>query len=220
MQTAFAITLALAFAGRSSATPQNYVSTPQWQTGCESVEYRDVPENERAPHQLYRFEQVTGPLQCNTNVGCEIANVDTNGKSIGVTAGIDPTGGFIPNGLSVSEYVEQGETQNCQGVTGEEICVFYRTAHTIYTAESQTVKNCRGENDWSRTTITAPNADGLGSGPLCARNEQCKNKGYTYWNNMESHNGGSTWAEGPVDWPFGEKVTGILPEIEPAPKEE
>jgi hypothetical protein len=37
---------------------------------------------------------------------------------------------------------------------------------------------------------------------------------------VESHNGGSTWAEGPVDWPFGEKVTGILPEIEPAPKEE
>jgi hypothetical protein len=59
MHTGLTIGLALAFAGVSSAFPQNYVSTPQWQPGCDSVEYRDVPENERDPHQLYKFKQLT-----------------------------------------------------------------------------------------------------------------------------------------------------------------
>lgn len=91
--------------------------------------------------------------------------------------------GWISGGFEVTEYAESGEVSNCQGETGDVICVFWRAAYTDYTVSVEDL--CTLEPTFE-TVLSSPNANGLGSTYLCAKNHQCVNEGYEFWNTSES----------------------------------
>ncbi|KAM0326761.1 hypothetical protein ACHAQA_006635 [Verticillium albo-atrum] len=207
-------TSAIALAGVVSAIPhpQNYVSNGQCPAGCDSI----TTEHENPdPHQVYFFEQMTKPHNCAGNPGCEISKSEVEGITVSLSASVSGAG-WITAGFEVSEYEESGEVQTCYGDPGDTICVFWRTANTMYTVNSQSNQCCRA-GPKSPKIITSPNAGGIGSSSICGRNEQCKDKGYSYWNNMERQNGGSTVVGGPQSWPFGNKYVGIVPDLDEIP---
>ncbi|KAH7127871.1 hypothetical protein B0J13DRAFT_453966 [Dactylonectria estremocensis] len=211
MNTFFVTLLALAGVSIAMPNPQNYVSNGQCPAGCDSI----ISENDNPdPHQLYFFQQMTSNHQCGTE-GCEISKSDVQGQTVSVHADVS-AGGWISAGFEVSQYEESGEVQTCYGEAGDTICVFWRTANTIYTANIQSNVCCRA-GDKSPIVITSPNKNEVGSGSICGRNEQCHTKGHSYWNNMERQNGGVTVAGGPQEWPFGNTYAGIVPDLDEVP---
>ncbi|KAM0506853.1 hypothetical protein ACHAPB_002921 [Verticillium nonalfalfae] len=224
---------ALALAGAVSASPfpQNFCPA-----GCDVI----VTEHPNPdPHQTYFFQQMTKPHSCAGNPGCEISKSEVEGNVVSFGASISGAG-WISAGLEVSQYEESGEVQTCYGDPDDTICVFWRTASTMYTVNHQSNRCCL-PGPYAPVVITSPNAGGVGSASICGRNEQCKDKGYSYWNNSESislftrcpilgwnvltwilitverQNGGVTVSGGPQSWPFGNQHLGIVPDMDEIP---
>ncbi|KAM0632912.1 hypothetical protein ACHAPW_004247 [Verticillium nonalfalfae] len=158
---------------------------------------------------------MTKPHSCAGNPGCEISKSEVEGNVVSFGASISGAG-WISAGLEVSQYEESGEVQTCYGDPDDTICVFWRTASTMYTVNHQSNRCCL-PGPYAPVVITSPNAGGVGSASICGRNEQCKDKGYSYWNNMERQNGGVTVSGGPQSWPFGNQHLGIVPDMDEIP---
>ncbi|KAF5027836.1 hypothetical protein F66182_63 [Fusarium sp. NRRL 66182] len=221
MQAILAFTLALVSITNAIPAPQGIgTSSNMCPPGCEN---EDVFESDNPdPHQVYFFQQMTEPHHCGKNGGCEISKSEVEGKGTSVSASASGAG-WISAGFEVVSYSESGEVQTCYGNPEDVICVYWRTAHTMYTVMSQGLKCCQKDGAPSPKVITSPNASGLGSTAICGRNDQCHGVGHSFWNNMEKHNGGVTWAGPAQKWPFGNKLTGLIPdsdEIPDLPKEE
>ncbi|KAF5671268.1 hypothetical protein FHETE_4238 [Fusarium heterosporum] len=205
------VSLTVALATLASARPQGIgTSSNMCPPGCATskTSEHDHPD----PHQLYYFEQMT----CGKNGGCEISKSETEGQSVSLSASVSGDG-WISAGFEVSEYTESGEVQTCYGEAGDTICVFWRTANTMYGVSRQAMKCCQNDGAPYDTTITSPNKDNLGSSAICGRNEQCHSKGHSYWNNMERSNGGVTVSGGPQEWKWGGDLTGLVPDSDEIP---
>ncbi|KAH7263722.1 hypothetical protein BKA59DRAFT_449915 [Fusarium tricinctum] len=216
----FALTfLTVGLASLANARPQGIgTGSNACPPGCAT--FTTSEDSNPDPHQLYHFQQMTNNHQCGKNGGCEISKSEVEGETVSLSASISGDG-WISAGFEVSKYTESGEVQTCYGEPGDTICVFWRTANTIYGIQRQPLKCCAKDGNPYRTTITSPNSGNLGSSAICARNEQCHGKGHSYWNNMERSNNGVTVEGGPQEWKFGGDLTGLVPdsdEIPEAPK--
>jgi hypothetical protein len=85
----------------------------------------------------------------------------------------------------VTEYTETGQVANCQGETGDVICVYWRAAYTEYAVTQ--FDQCGFASPLRYDTVIAsPNTNNKGSSYLCGRGAQCKNKGHEFTVNCES----------------------------------
>lgn len=80
--------------------------------------------------------------------------------------------------------------QTCYGGQSDEICVWYRFAHTAYHVQDW-VKKCELDRGiWEKKgdpyVMVSPNKDSLGSGSICGKNAQCKSKGHKFWPELAS----------------------------------
>jgi hypothetical protein len=105
------------------------------------------------------------------------------GRSIGWSAGISG-GGWISGGFEVTEYTETGQVANCQGETGDVICVFWRAAYTDYTVNQFDQCGYASPIEYD-DVISSPNTNDKGSAYLCGRGAQCKNQGHEFVVNSE-----------------------------------
>jgi hypothetical protein len=138
-------------------------------------------------HQNYQYKQLTDPLDCNDNTGCEIAATEVEGTTFSYSAGAS-VNGWISGGFEVGEYVESGQVANCQGGTGETICVWWRAGYTSY--QVQTWRSCFAQGADMAVSdpfyMLSPNTNGLGSSYICAKGDQCRTKGFEFWNDSKS----------------------------------
>ncbi|KAL4724756.1 hypothetical protein ACLX1H_008202 [Fusarium chlamydosporum] len=86
----------------------------------------------------------------------------------------------------------------------------------MYTVDTQGYTCCQKSGNIFQTVITSPNKNNQGSSAICGRNEQCKSKGTSYWNNMERVNGGVTVSGGPQGWKW-DGLTGLVPDSDEIP---
>ncbi|CAF3453605.1 unnamed protein product [Fusarium graminearum] len=206
----------IALAAIANAMPQGIgTGSNACPPGCKT---KDVFESKTPdPHQTYFYQQMTNNHQCGKNGGCEISKSEVEGQSVSLSASISGDG-WISAGFEVSEYQESGEAQTCYGEPGDTICVWWRTANTMYTVDVQYYKCCQKSGGLTPQVITSPNSNNQGSSAICGRNEQCHTKGHSYWNNMERSNGGVTVSGGPQEWKFGGDLTGLVPDSDEIPE--
>ncbi|KAF4998956.1 hypothetical protein FGRMN_2755 [Fusarium graminum] len=216
----YAVTLAgltVALATLASARPQGIgTSSNACPPGCAS--FVDSEHDHPDPHQLYHFQQLTDNHSCEKGAGCEISSSEVKGVSKGLSAGVSGDG-WISAGFEVSSYEEFGTVDTCYGDPGDIICIFWRTANTMYGVSRQAMECCQKDGEPWDTAVTSPNKNNVGSTSVCGRNEQCQFVGYEYWNNMEAYNGGVTVAGGPQPWKFGGEVSGLVPDNQQLPED-
>jgi len=119
--------------------------------------------------------------------------------TIGWTANLTPVS-WISGGFSVSESWSTGNTYSCTGSTGEDVCVWYNTAHTackypfsllktVVDWFSDTVQNmqrdsCKVGGGWDADgdpfVMFSPNANNRGGGYYCVIGT-CRAQGDNYW---------------------------------------
>lgn len=68
-------------------------------------------------------------VNCGTAQSCSVGNSQSISYTIGWTATLTPVS-WISGGFSVSESWSTGNTYTCTGSAGEDVCVWYNTAHT------------------------------------------------------------------------------------------
>ncbi|KAG8625786.1 hypothetical protein KVT40_006187 [Elsinoe batatas] len=88
------------------------------------------------PHQNYFHQQRTSPVQCSQN-GCSATYTHGDSFTVGWSASF-PIFKWIGGGFNVGMTWTTSEGTTCNGTPGEEVCVWYNTAHTAYTVENWT----------------------------------------------------------------------------------
>ncbi|KAI5365104.1 hypothetical protein Slin14017_G049940 [Septoria linicola] len=151
--------------------------------------FRQELVGDGSPHQNYQYKQLTDPLDCDPERGCEIAATEVEGTSFGWSAGAS-VDGWISGGFEVSEYTESGQVANCYGEAGDTICVWWRAGYTSYTV--QTIRRCQASDQPSGEPfyMLSPNSGGVGGSFICAKNEKCGEKGFEFWNDNGRPQGG------------------------------
>jgi hypothetical protein len=73
-------------------------------------------------------------MNCKDNYGCSVAYNTQSSISIGfsseISPGSGPLKGWTKAGFSVQKSWSTGNNYNCKGHQGEQLCVWYNTAHT------------------------------------------------------------------------------------------
>ena len=85
----------------------------------------------------------------------------------------------------MTEYSETGQVANCQGETGDSLCVFWRAAYTDYSVHQRDVCGFANPAQYD-DVISSPNSNGQGSTYLCGLGAQCHNIGYEFIVNSKS----------------------------------
>ncbi|KLO91508.1 uncharacterized protein LW93_8756 [Fusarium fujikuroi] len=131
------------------------------------------------PHQRYYYQQLSEVGHCSKTQGCSVTSSNTESISKGWSATVNlPI--WISGGYSVSKSWGTGAAYGCNGGAGDQVCVWYRVAHTAYT-----VREPRGlskkDMHGPQIVIASPNKNNEGGGFQCATGKNCVHKGAMYW---------------------------------------
>ncbi|KAI1044192.1 hypothetical protein LB505_008607 [Fusarium chuoi] len=135
------------------------------------------------PHQNYFHKQLSEVVNCGTAQSCSVGNSQSISYTIGWTATLTPVS-WISGGFSVSESWSTGNTYTCTGSAGEDVCVWYNTAHTAYTVQNRERDSCDVGGGWESTgdpfVMYSPNESNRGGGYYCVIGT-CRAQGDNYW---------------------------------------
>ncbi|KAF5660303.1 hypothetical protein FCIRC_12181 [Fusarium circinatum] len=135
------------------------------------------------PHQNYFHKQLSEVVNCGTAQSCSVGNSQSVSYTIGWTATLTPVS-WISGGFSVSESWNTGNTYTCTGSAGEDVCVWYNTAHTAYTVQNKERDSCAVGGGWDSTgdpfVMYSPNESNRGGGYYCVIGT-CRAQGDNYW---------------------------------------
>ena len=128
--------------------------------------------------QAYQHRQVTDSLQCNEDT-CSADKLEEH--TFGIDASIDVSDEEI-GGLSagvVNEWTS-GDEYDCQGVPGQTVCVWVKTAYTVYEVGYDNIAYGSG-GCGPDSEVKFPNAHNNGGGYLCKNGTDCQFSGATFW---------------------------------------
>ncbi|KAM0345650.1 hypothetical protein ACHAPU_006304 [Fusarium lateritium] len=161
---------------KREANPINGPSACKILTGTSPVDGGD-------PHQNFFHKQLSEVVNCGSAQSCSVGNTQSKSYTIGWTATFTPAS-WISGGFSVSESWTTGNTYSCNGGPGEDICVWYNTAHTAYTAINREYDTCGTGSGWVNVgdnfVIYSPNESNRGGGYYCVVGT-CRAQGDGYW---------------------------------------
>ncbi|KAF5597285.1 uncharacterized protein FSUBG_8561 [Fusarium subglutinans] len=130
------------------------------------------------PHQRYYYEQLSEVGYCSETQGCSVSTSNT--KTISKTYSATINFPWISGGYSVAKSWAFGASYSCNGGPGDRVCVWYRIAHTAYTARMPKGRSRKGLHG-PQGVIASPNVENKGGGFQCATGKNCAHKGATYW---------------------------------------
>ncbi|CAG7564520.1 unnamed protein product [Fusarium equiseti] len=135
------------------------------------------------PHQNYLHKQLSEVVNCGSAPSCSVGNTQSVSYTIGWTANLTPVS-WISGGFSVSESWSTGNTYCCTGSTGEDVCVWYNTAHTAYSVQNMQRDSCKVGGGWDTDgdpfVMFSPNTNNRGGGYYCVIGT-CRAQGDNYW---------------------------------------
>ncbi|RGP72908.1 hypothetical protein FLONG3_6546 [Fusarium longipes] len=135
------------------------------------------------PHQNYYYKQLSEVISCGNAQSCSVGNTQSRSYTIGWSASLSAFG-WTSGGFEVSETWETGNTYTCNGGPGENICVWYTTAHTAYTVTNRERDTCvlgsRWQNVGNPFVMFSPNQANRGGGYYCVVGT-CRSQGDGYW---------------------------------------
>ncbi|KAF4626835.1 hypothetical protein G7Y89_g11321 [Cudoniella acicularis] len=156
-----------------SLVPRQYqVYDPQDQCCQVNCKVQNVGDGNM--HIDWQYTQVTEPLACNGE-SCNVGYTETYTTQWSINAGVNV--GFFTGGFAVSESFAQGDTNTCDGVAGDTVCVWRSVAYAAYTVQpdpSQPICNWNGN-----IVMRAPLTDNPGQF-YCVKNA-CRNINDNYW---------------------------------------
>ncbi|KAH7122131.1 hypothetical protein B0J13DRAFT_648348 [Dactylonectria estremocensis] len=137
------------------------------------------------PHQNYLHKQISETINCGGAATCNAGYTETQSFAIGFsyTLKLEDWAQF---GFSVTQSWTTGNMYNCGGTTGEDVCIWYNTAHTAITVrnENYITAGCGiAQALYSEDIILkSPNEQNRGGGYYCFV-DPCRAKGDGYWDN-------------------------------------
>ncbi|KPM44436.1 hypothetical protein AK830_g2087 [Neonectria ditissima] len=134
------------------------------------------------PHQNYFHKQLSEVVSCGNSVSCTVGQSESTSYTIGWSASLTPFS-WISGTFSVSETWTTGSTYSCTGAPGEDICVWYNTAHTAYTVQNKDRNLCDGSTWYDSGdpfVLFSPNSANRGGGYYCVIGT-CRAQGDGYW---------------------------------------
>ncbi|KZV79389.1 hypothetical protein EXIGLDRAFT_757007 [Exidia glandulosa HHB12029] len=163
----------------TNTTPSLVKRSPQGGAApCGSWTTITILDGDGAPSDTTLYKQISHPVECNDVPSCTVGNSESESFSVGATLG----GAFewIDGGFDVSVSFETGEARECQGVTGQTVCVFSKIPHKRYNVLDADYNVCTGVGETqSKHVITSPvnNAESF----ECGLNDQCHDIGTEAW---------------------------------------
>ncbi|KAF2223007.1 hypothetical protein BDZ85DRAFT_312568 [Elsinoe ampelina] len=124
----------------------------------------------------------TEDIQCSQN-GCSATYTQGDSFTVGWSASF-PIFKWIGGGFNVGMTWTTSEGTTCNGNPGEEVCVWYNTAHTAYTVENWTTDDVCMNNERmeSLSIVKSPNALNRGGKMYCVIGT-CRAVTDSYWDN-------------------------------------
>ncbi|CAO2653056.1 Nn.00g024670.m01.CDS01 [Neocucurbitaria sp. VM-36] len=95
------------------------------------------------PHQNYHHKQLSEVTNCGAAPSCSAGYEVFKSYTIGWTAGISADS-WISAGFEVQESWKTGNEYTCYGASGDDVCIWYNTAHTAYTVHNWAQNTCNG----------------------------------------------------------------------------
>ncbi|PLN78462.1 hypothetical protein BDW42DRAFT_143501 [Aspergillus taichungensis] len=136
------------------------------------------------PKQRYLHKQISENIDCTNVKSCTVGRTESESYSIGFSSSLTG-GGWITGGFDVSKSWSTGNTYSCSGEEGDEVCIWYKTAHTAYEVHREGYMDCFMTTCGARCpeadyTLTSPNERNSGGGYYCVIGT-CRSKGEQYW---------------------------------------
>ncbi|KAF5668652.1 hypothetical protein FHETE_5203 [Fusarium heterosporum] len=135
------------------------------------------------PHQNYYLKQLSQIQRCGAADSCTVGYGTTWSITVGWTANA-AAAGWISGGFAVSQSWGDSSSYSCGGRRGDEICIWYNTAHTAYTVHNMFRDTCSVGNGWEPNSgsfvMFSPNNQNRGGGFYCVVGT-CRAQGDAYW---------------------------------------
>ncbi|KAF5662963.1 hypothetical protein FHETE_7708 [Fusarium heterosporum] len=137
------------------------------------------------PHQNYFHKQLSEVISCGSAQSCSVSENESKSFTIGWTASVTPVA-WVNGGFSVSLSWTTGNAYSCSGGHGEDVCIWYKTAHTAYTVQNRerVTGPCATDGKWHFTSdpfvMFSPNEGNRGGGYYCVVGT-CRAQGDAYW---------------------------------------
>ncbi|KAF2818344.1 hypothetical protein CC86DRAFT_433620 [Ophiobolus disseminans] len=134
------------------------------------------------PHQNYFNTQLSEVISCQNAPSCAVGFEKTKSYTVGFT--MAGTGSWISAGFEVQQSWSTGNQYTCYGAKGDNLCIWYLTAHTAYTVRNRVQNTCSGSGPRysPNYVIKSPNKANRGGGMYCVIGT-CRAQGDTYWDN-------------------------------------
>ncbi|KAF1830286.1 hypothetical protein BDW02DRAFT_609111 [Decorospora gaudefroyi] len=133
------------------------------------------------PHQNYHKQQISENIYCGSSPSCSVGHEQSTSFTVGWTASASANG-WIDAGFEVQESWSSGNQYTCYGSAGDELCIWYNTAHTAYTVQNNHYNSCKhpsNERYGDAFVMFSPNQQNAGGGYYCVIGT-CRNKGDWY----------------------------------------
>ncbi|KAF5572466.1 hypothetical protein FPANT_13059, partial [Fusarium pseudoanthophilum] len=133
------------------------------------------------PHQRYLYQQISDVVHCGKNHTCCVSS--DKSKTVSFSAQILMAMGVnleLPSiiplikmtltqqttfGFSATTAWTEGNSYTCHGNPGDQVCIWYRVAHTAFVLRER----------------AAPNNQNEGGGVICRYNDECRSMGDKFW---------------------------------------
>ncbi|KAH6962674.1 hypothetical protein BKA56DRAFT_698738 [Ilyonectria sp. MPI-CAGE-AT-0026] len=135
------------------------------------------------PHQNYYHLQISGVINCGSAASCSVGYLQSESFTIGFSTSATIYE-WLSLGFDVSKSWTTRNTYTCTGEEGDDVCVWYNTAHTAVTVRNYLSKLAPCENPVTVVSdpviVKSPNSDNRGGGYYCVIGT-CRAKGDNYW---------------------------------------
>ncbi|KAF5627289.1 uncharacterized protein FTJAE_9374 [Fusarium tjaetaba] len=128
------------------------------------------------PHQRYLYQQISDVVHCGRNHTCCVSSdrsqtatwsaqfLQAMGTNINV-ANVIHVCNQITLGWSIAMAWTEGNSYTCHGNPGDQVCIWYRVAHTAFVIREP----------------VAPHNGNEGGGVICKYNDECRSMGERFW---------------------------------------
>lgn len=133
-----------------------------------------------APRQIHKHVQLTIPMKCSKNNGCEVSSEESQTYELSWSAEVSGAD-WISGGFSVAKSVTTGQSNTCLAEKGQTVCVYEAVGYTEYTVRKCEKNLCTPtKKDCDPTyRMSSPNQNDKGSYYYCS--STCRDVGYQYW---------------------------------------
>lgn len=124
-------------------------------------------------------------INCGSAASCSVGYVQSESFTIGFSTSATIYE-WLSLGFDVSKSWTTGNTYTCTGEEGDDVCIWYNTAHTAVTVRNYVSQLAPCGNPVTIVSdpviVKSPNSDNRGGGYYCVIGT-CRAKGDNYWDN-------------------------------------